>query len=274
MKAGSRRSGDINLSMVYVYSASVIVNSGYITCVVYSLFPDPRLGECRYNAVCDFENGDYNLIRHHSLSLTLTAVTTITVLVTPPSHHHITSCTRRLVSARHVTQSKDYENLLAEKEKSGFTDVEVIRTGKKMFEDPGERYRIRERAKKWNRLTAAGNPVASSSTRSRVNGVAPLFKAPLSASLVTKSEGVVGNEKGSQTDFHETPTMEITPAGAGGSPQITWNRDMEGVLVPSQSPGSEASVNNTLPSLSPVPKSECSAIKKSTRERLTLRTCI
>ena len=55
----------------------------------------------------------------------------------------------RLVAARHIEQSKDYEQLLAEHARSTFSEGDLgIRTGGAMFTDPNDRYRDRKRTRR------------------------------------------------------------------------------------------------------------------------------
>ena len=105
------------------------------------------------------------------------------------------------MSARHINQNKDYENLLAEQAKSNFKETDLgVRTGKKMFTDPLDRYRNRKKAEKSGR----GMSVRSGDLL-RTN----------------QSEGVVVggiSEKGSQTDIYETPSTEDAVPGPSQSP--------------------------------------------------------
>ena len=178
----------------------------------------------------------------------------------------------RLVSARHITRNKDYENLLAEKAKSGFTDAEVgIRTGKMMFMDQAEKHRARKKME--------NTELASGSSGLQAKGDAPVIKASLGAALMTQLEEVVEdeNEKDSQTKFQELPSINVIPANPS---KPTWNRDVEVVPVPSHSPESEASSLNSTPhGPSPVPES-VPTFKKSKRKSysytftITSRQCM
>ena len=171
------------------------------------------------------------------MSLFVTKVTPSPFSPSPtslPSH--------RLVSARHIGQNKEYENLQTEKAKSVFTDAAVgVRTGKEMFAESTSSHRGREYT-----ATAA-------STRPGAEGVREAATALIQHSDTLKSEEETKrNEKGSQTDFHETPSTRAPPDGAAGSPsQLVQNGDVESVTVPSQSPETPPTQREH----SPVPRS-------------------
>ena len=196
----------------------------------------------------------------HSLVSAQSGIEMITFphrLVSAQSGVEMITFPHRLVSARHITRNKDYENLLAEKAKSGFTDAEVgIRTGKTMFMDQAEKHRVRKKME--------NTELASGSSGLQANGDAPVIKASLGAALMTLEEVVEDeNEKDSQTKFQELPSINVTPANPS---KPTWNRDVEVVPGPSHSPESEASSLSSTPhGPSPVPES-VPTFKKSKRK--------
>ena len=209
-------------------------------------------------------------------------VTEVTLSPMSPSHHHTFTPPHRLVSARHIGQSKDYENLQSERVKSVFTEAALgVRTGREMFADSTSSRQVREGAE-------VIVTVAAACTRLGTEGVSEAATALVEQSSMVKSEEekeVEREEKGSQTDFHEiptarnpttktpitktpttrTPATRTPPAGATGSvSQLVQNGDVEGVTVPSQPPETSSLQRDP----SPEPKPVGSRVRRSKREFL------
>ena len=218
-------------------------------------------------------------------------VTEVTLSPMSPSHHHTFPPPHRLVSARHIGQNKDYENLQSEKAKSVFTEAALgVRTGKEMFAE----FTSSRQAKEGAKVTMT---VAATSTGPATEGVSEAATAPVEQTTMVKSEDeeeeVEREEKGSQTDFHEIPTTRApttnpitktpttrTPAtrtptakatraplhaGAADSvPQLVQNGDLEGVTVPSQPPETSSLQRDP----SPEPKPVATRVRRSKREFL------